>query len=221
MEDMRFKLQMEHAGPTPSLAVIEEPRPATDWRRGLPTLSGTRVSVRPLRLSDAASLFDMLSSDEVTRFISPPPTTLETFEKFILRANREREAGNYLCFAIVPAGVDVAIGLIQVRQLEPTFETAEWGFALGSAFWGTGMFLEAASLVLEFAFRTVGVHRMEARAAVENGRGAGALRKIGAIQEGVLRRSFHRNGEYHDQVLWTIVADEWRRAPERFTSRVH
>jgi ribosomal-protein-alanine N-acetyltransferase len=221
MEDMRFKLQNERAAHTPSLAVIQEPRPAADWRRGLPTLSGTRVSVRALRLSDAASLFDMLSSDEVTRFISPPPATLETFEKFILWANREREAGNYLCFAIVPADVDVAIGLIQVRQLEPTFETAEWGFALGSAFWGTGMFSEAASLVLDFAFRTVGVHRMEARAAVQNGRGAGALRKIGAVQEGVLRRSFHRNGEYHDQVLWTVVADEWRRAPEKFAPRVH
>lgn len=221
MEDRRYKLQVEYIAHTRTAAVIEEPSRALDWRRGLPTLSGTGVAVRGLHLSDASSLFAMLTADEVTRFISAPPATLETFEKFILWANRERDAGHYLCFAITPADVDVAIGLIQVRQLEPTFETAEWGFALGSAFWGTGMFPEAASLVLDFSFSTVGVHRMEARAAVQNGRGAGALRKIGAVQEGVLRRSFHRNGEYHDQVLWTIVADEWRRAPERFAPRVH
>jgi ribosomal-protein-serine acetyltransferase len=57
--------------------------------------------------------------------------------------------------------------------------------------------------------KTVGVHRLEARAAVRNGRGNGALRKIGAVQEGVLRKSFLKNGEYLDQVLWTILDEDW------------
>ena len=52
-------------------------------------------------------------------------------------------------------------------------------------------------------------HRLEARAAVRNGRGNGALRKVGAVQEGVLRKSFYRNGEYLDQVLWTIIDEDW------------
>ena len=56
----------------------------------------------------------------------------------------------------------------------------------------------------------IGVHRLEARAAVQNGRGNGALRKVGALQEGILRKSFLRNGEHLDQVLWTILADDWR-----------
>ena len=72
------------------------------------------------------------------------------------------------------------------------------------------MFQEGAELVLDFAFETLGVHRLEARAAVQNGRGNGALRKVGAVQEGVLRKSFLRNGEYLDQVLWTILDDEWK-----------
>ena len=38
------------------------------------------------------------------------------------------------------------------------------------------------------------------------------VRKIGAVQEGVLRRSFLRNGEYLDQVLWTVLEEDWRRA---------
>jgi RimJ/RimL family protein N-acetyltransferase len=52
--------------------------------------------------------------------------------------------------------------------------------------------------------------RLEARAAVANGRGNGALRKIGAVQEGVLRRSFFRHGTLYDQMLWSILADDWR-----------
>ena len=86
-------------------------------------------------------------------------------------------AGAYACFAVTLKGYDTAIGIFQVRELEPGFATAEWGFAIGSAFWGTGVFKASADLVLEFAFDTLGVHRLEARAAVRNGRGTGALRK--------------------------------------------
>ena len=72
------------------------------------------------------------------------------------------------------------------------------------------MFQEGAELVLDFAFDTIGVHRLEARAAVQNGRGNGALRKMGAVQEGVLRKSFLKNGEYLDQVLYAMLDDDWR-----------
>jgi ribosomal-protein-alanine N-acetyltransferase len=125
-------------------------------------------------------------------------------------ANRERAAGNYACFAVVPHGMDTAVGLFQVRQLEPGWGTAEWGFALGSAFWGTGMFNEGAELVLDFVFETIGVHRLEARAAVQNGRGNAALQKVGAVKEGVLRRSFLRDGQYMDQALWAILDGDRR-----------
>ena len=112
------------------------------------------------------------------------------------------------------------IGIFQVRSLEPAFGTAEWGFALASEFWGTGIFVDGAKLVVDFAFEVLGVHRLEARAALKNGRGNGALRKLGAVQEGVLRRSFLRNGEYLDQALWTILQDEWMQAKTVWGSRV-
>jgi [ribosomal protein S5]-alanine N-acetyltransferase len=211
MEKMPYTPEMDRA-----IAMLHE-QPAvtpsvvtTDWKTGLPVLTGSRVTLRELRASDAPSLFAMLTTEEVSRFISPPPTTVEGFERFIMWANRERAAGNYACFAVVPHGMDTAVGLFQVRQLEPGWGTAEWGFALGSAFWGTGVFSEGSSLVLEFVFETIGVHRLEARAAVQNGRGNRALSKIGAVQEGVLRRSFLRNGQYMDQVLWAILAEDWR-----------
>jgi len=146
----------------------------------------------------------------VSRFISPPPTTVEGFERFIAWTLRQRRAGSYACFAVTLDSTDTAIGIFQLRELEPGFGTAEWGFAIGSAYWGTGVFQDGAELMINFAFETVGVHRLEARAAVKNGRGNGALRKVGAVQEGLLRKSFLRNGEYLDQALWTILNDEWK-----------
>jgi ribosomal-protein-alanine N-acetyltransferase len=182
----------------------------TDWKAGLPVLAGSTFTLRELRVEDAPSLLAMLTTEEVSRFISPPPTTVEGFERFILWAQSERRAGTYACFAVVPIGMNTAIGIFQVRSLENGFTNAEWGFAMGSQFWGTGIFAEGARLVVDFAVDVIGTHRLEARAAVANGRGNGALRKVGAVQEGVLRGSFVRNGVRHDQVLWGILAEDWR-----------
>jgi [ribosomal protein S5]-alanine N-acetyltransferase len=199
-------------------------RPAatsSDWKQTLPVLNGDRVQLRELRLSDAASLMSMLTTPEVARFISPPPTTVGGFERFIKWTHRERTAGRYICFAVVPNGMDTPIGLFQLRALEPGFATAEWGFALGAPFWGTGVFMDGARLTVEFALETVGVHRLEARAAIANGRGNGALAKIGAVKEAVLRQSFLRNGEHVDQALWSIVKEDWRQAKAVWGSIIH
>jgi ribosomal-protein-serine acetyltransferase len=182
----------------------------TDWRTSLPTLRAKGVTLRELQLSDATSLLAMLTTEEVSRFISPPPTTIAGFERFIEWTHRERAAGTYMCFGIVPGGYHQAIGLFQVRQLNASFEIAEWGFAMGSGFWGTGVFAESARAVIAFTFGTIGTHRLEARSSVQNGRGNGALQKLGATRECILRSSFLRNGLYHDQILWSIVASDWR-----------
>lgn len=192
--------------------IRETARPAvttSDWRQALPTLAGGGVTLRQLRRSDAASLVAMLARAEVARFITPPPTTVEGFERFIEWTHLQRAQGTYACFAVVPAGMDTAIGIFQVRQLEPSFATAEWGFAIGSPYWGTGVFAAGARLTVDFAFQTLGAHRLEARAAARNGRGNGALAKVGAVREGVLRKSFRRSGEYLDQILWSIVREDW------------
>jgi RimJ/RimL family protein N-acetyltransferase len=220
MEKMPYTPEMDAVA-----ALVPQTAPesvvTTDWRTGLPVLTGTRVTLREMRVSDAPSLFAMLTTEEVARFISPPPTTIEGFERFIMWANRERAAGTFACFAIVPHGMDTAIGLFQVRQIEPAWGTAEWGFAMGSAFWGTGVFTDGAQLVLDFAFETIGVHRLEARAAVQNGRGNAALRKVGAVREGVLRRSFLRYGQYLDQALWAILDEDWRAGLSIPVPKVH
>jgi len=212
MEKMPFQADRDTA-PVVSSVPRSAPAGATDWRTGLPVLTGSMITLRELRPSDAASLFESLTTREVARFISPPPTSVEAFERFIAWTHLQRAAGLYVCFAVIPHGSETAVGLFQVRSLEPAFANAEWGFAIGSDFWGTGVFLDGAKLVADYAFRTLGTQRLEARASTQNCRGNGALRKIGAVQEAVLRRSFLRDGEYHDQTMWTILRDDWFEMP--------
>jgi len=199
----------------------QTPAVSSDWKAGLPVLHCQGFTLRELRMSDAHSLLALLTTEEVTRFISPPPTTVEGFERFIEWTKREREAGRYLCFAVVPEGYDTAVGLFQVRQLDSRFGVAEWGFAIASEFWGSGLFAKGAEAVLGFTFDVIGVRRLEARAAVQNSRGNGALRKIGAVQEGILRKSFLRNGKLLDQALWAILDEDWYRAKAVWGSKVN
>ncbi|MGE3706202.1 MAG: GNAT family N-acetyltransferase [Vicinamibacterales bacterium] len=221
MEKMPYRVELDTVMVPQPVSQIAPAVTTSDWRQALPVLTSQQVVLRELRLSDAASLFAMLTTEEVSRFISPPPSTAEGFERFIAWTHRQRAAGTYVCFAVTLKGFDTAIGIFQVRELEAGFGTAEWGFAIGSPFWGTGVFQAGAELVTSFAFEVLGVHRLEARAAVRNGRGNAALQKVGAVQEAVLRKSFLRNGEYLDQVLWAILEDDWqfRRMPDVATSR--
>jgi len=215
MEIMPFVERIERiAGTMATLRAAQDTAviPSTDWREQLPVLTARGLTLRELRLADAPSLLAMLTTEEVSRFISPPPTTVEGFERFIAWTHRQREAGQYVCFGIVPEGMTAAIGLFQLKSLESGFTSAEWGFVMGSQYWGSGLFVKGAELVLEFAFETIGAYRLEARSSVQNGRGNGALRKLGAVQEGVLRNAFLRNGRYHDQNIWSILASAWAEA---------
>lgn len=188
-----------------------------DWRAALPVLESSRVVLREPRASDATALAASLGLAEVQEYLPPGPSTAHEFRKFIAWAKRERRAGRYMTFAVVAKDTDTPIGLFQIWPVEPGFETAEWGFALARLHWGTGLFLEAARLVVDFAAGTLGVKRLEARAAVPNGRGNAALRKLGAVSEGVLRKCFRCRSGYLDHMMWSILAEDWlsRAADER------
>jgi ribosomal-protein-alanine N-acetyltransferase len=178
------------------------------WRETLPTLAGHDVVLRDLHANDATSLLAFLGTAEVTRFLSPPPDSVHGFERFIEWAAHERSAGTHACFAVTLPTSDAAIGIFQVRKNRTRSGTGEWGFAIGSPFWGTGVFEHGAALALGFAFAAMDVHRLEARTAARNGRGNRALQKLGAVRQGYSRELFSLRGERCDQVQWAMFAED-------------
>lgn len=180
--------------------------PLTGWRARLPVLKGTGVILRELELADASSLCTHLTSEQVARFISPPPTTVAAFEEFIRWSHIRRAEGKYVCFGVVPAGSRLPVGIFQIQLARSG--PAEWGFVLGSDYWGTGLFVEGAAALLDFAFNDLKLDQLAARAAVDNARGNGALRKIGAVRGALIRNGLVRDGRLHDQYYWTSSPQE-------------
>jgi RimJ/RimL family protein N-acetyltransferase len=73
--------------------------------------------------------------------------------------------------------------------------------------------VDAGQLLLDFAFSELGTFRVEARVAARNARGNRAVEKLGAVAEGLLRGSLVvADGSRHDQVLWSWLKEDWRRA---------
>ena len=170
---------------------------------------------------DLGALVDLLSLNDATRFGIDDPVSDIVVEQFLERATRNRLAGTAATYAILLTATKTLAGLIQIRQLDPAFEAAEWECTIAPSSRGTGAFLEAARLAGSLAFGTMGVHRLEARVLVHNGRANGALRKIGAVQEGVLRRSVRRDDEYLDQTLWALLKEDWGDRAPSAAARVH
>ncbi len=197
---------VDPSGPTPLHA---------EWRKGLPEFRDDAVTLRELGRGDATALVEHLYRPEVLQFIAPCPSTRDGFVRFIRWAQSERRRGGFACYGIVPAGNTAPVGVIQFWPIERDFSTAEWGFALGRAFWGTGLFHRSARLALDGIFLQLGVERLEARAVAVNVAGNRALARLGATREGILRNGFRNGVTVHDHVMWSILASEWRRARDR------
>jgi len=191
------------------------------WRNELPVLAGRAVTLREPTAQDLEPLIGLLSVRDATRFGIDEPVSDLGVQEMIERAARERAAGVSFTYAIVLTAARAIVGLAQVRQLDPAFEAAEWEVTLAPSARGTGIFLEVARLIGSFTFGTIGTHRVEARVLLQNGRANGAMRKLGAVQEGVLRRSVRRAGDYFDQVLWSLLKEDWGERWVSTAPRVH
>ena len=208
MEKMPYQPGVEHL----ELAIdLDRQRSRSDWQRALPTLHGEQVVLRDLRSSDAASLFALLTTEEVSRFISPPPTDVEGFERFIAWAQRQRTRGHVRLLRGHVEGLRHGDRHLPGPPAGFELRPRRMGFCdrlgvLGHA----ASFRTAPNSCSTSSSTTLGVRRLEARAAVANGRGNGALVKIGAVQEAVLRKSFLRDGQLLDQVLYSVIAEDRR-----------
>jgi RimJ/RimL family protein N-acetyltransferase len=184
---------------------------ADRWTLPIRSLRGRSVHVREVASSDAKDLFSIVHQSRVRKHYLPPDT-LAQFTEFIDLARELHAIGDAICLTVVDNHSRAPIGMYQLRRQKGGGDVAEWGFFTNPHLWGTTVFLESAALVLDFAFNALHLNRIEARVAVSNKRAAAALLKLGAVPEGVLRRSRRTGDEFVDDGLWAILRSDWAHA---------
>ena len=180
------------------------------WTDPVPQLRGGLTTLRELAASDVYTLFTLFSDPAVTTYMAPPPPTLEKFAGFVEWSHQQRMQGLGMCFGIVPAGMDAAAGILQVRWLDDAPADAEWGFVLSTHFWSTGVFADAAGTLAEFAFTTMRVDRLEARIALRNRRAHAAVQKLGARFESTIESSSPQGIARDPESVWGLRELDWR-----------
>ena len=176
----------------------------------MPELRGSLTTLRELATSDVYTLFTLFSDPAVTTYMAPPPPTLEKFAGFVEWSHQQRLQGRGICLGIVPAGMEAAAGILQVRWLDDALTDAEWGFVLSAHFWSTGVFADAANALAEFAFTTMGVDRLEARIALRNRRAHVAVQKLGARFESTIESSSPQGIARDPESVWGLRESDWR-----------
>ena len=179
------------------------------WTDRLPPLHGDVTTLREVAASDVYTLFTLFSDPAVTAYMAPPPPTLAKFAGFVEWSHQQRAHGQGVCFGIVPAGMTAAVGILQVR-LDPTMSGAEWGFVLSTHFWSTGVFSEAANALVEFAFTTMHIERLEARIAQRNRRAHTAVQKLGARFESTIESLSPEGMPRDPETVWGLREHDWR-----------
>ena len=207
VSNLLVRVEQEHPSPGGPAGGGDVNRPA--WTVRLPTLEGSMVTLREIDLLDVPALIETVEPADLKVAFEPAPTTPDEFRRYVSWIQLQRAEGRAAGFAIVPRGARQAAGLLQIRRADFPGAVAEWGIVLASSHRGTGAASEAARLVAQFAFETLGVHRLETRASGISEGSIRLLRKLGAVREAHLRQSFAHGGEVVDDDLWAILKSDW------------
>ncbi|MEW2573794.1 GNAT family protein [Streptomyces sp. NPDC047070] len=174
-------------------------------------LETPRLLLRRFRPEDAAPLAKYRSDPAVARYQGwTAPLSLDTADQFVRTlAEGSPERPGWFQYAIELKADRCLVGDVGVRLHENLMQ-AEIGFTLAGDRQGHGYAAEAVTAVLDDLFGRRGLHRVSAECDARNTRSARLLRRLGFVQEGLLRQATWLKGEWTDDLLFGLLASDRR-----------
>jgi ribosomal-protein-alanine N-acetyltransferase len=175
-----------------------------------PVYETSRLRLRGVLSEDEEAIYDLLSAEQVVRFMRFPLFTRERAQRFVARLQAPPSAGEPLqrVLAIAECSRGATIGLCGL-VLRPDVEQGEVWYLLQPAWWGQGLATEAVHVLVEHGFRHMALHRIWASCLPENPASARVLEKLGFRREGLLRQNLRIQGQWRDSYLYAVLATEW------------
>lgn len=185
-------------------------------------LEGPRVRLEPVTAAHLAGIAEAIHDGKLwelpVTFVPHP----DDMAQFLANADTAFAKGTELPFATVDRQSSKVVGSTRFRCIEADHRRVEIGFTFLAASWQRShVNTEAKYLMLKHAFETWGCHRVELLTDERNTKSRNAIQRIGARQEGVLRKHMvMRDGFVRNSVLYSITADEWPHARQALEARL-
>lgn len=172
-------------------------------------LLGTKTRLREFQKSDGVDAFRIVGDHRVTHYLSfdsrDKAAAQAMIDGAVERARSQPRNEYYL--AMTRADDDSLIGFCRLAL--SGVQAAKLGYAVAADHWGQGFATDAVSIMLEFAFSTLDLHRVTAAIGPDNHASQAVMKRLGFKQEGVLRDHVFTNGAWRDSILYSILKQEW------------
>jgi RimJ/RimL family protein N-acetyltransferase len=167
-------------------------------------LETERLRLRPLELTDAQALYEIVSAREIAEgtLTIPHPYRPEWAAEYIASIENENE------FAITLRSEGTLVGSIALT-VESEHDRGQLGYVVGVPYWGNGYATEAGRAVVGHAFEELGLNRVYAFCFSRNVASRRVLEKIGMTHEGTRRGHSFKWDEHLDEEAFGILASEW------------
>ena len=173
-------------------------------------IESSRLIVRLVTEPDLPALLEVNGDDETTRFLPYPSWhSLSDAQAWLKRMTEMQATGSALQFVLVEKQLGAAIGSCLLFRFEEGSSRAELGYVLGRAHWGRGYMREALTALIEQAFTTLHLRRLEAEVDPRNLASSRLLHSLGFAKEGLLRERWVAKGEARDVEVFGLLRHEW------------
>ncbi|MBU2639065.1 MAG: GNAT family N-acetyltransferase [Nanoarchaeota archaeon] len=176
-------------------------------------LKGARINLRDLRKTDAQSLQKYANGRTVSRFIPnfPYPYKLKDAEKFIKLTKSKLHKKAYHEFGIEDKDTGEIIGMMSINRINQVNKNAEIGYWIAKSYRGKGLGKESLRIIIDYAFKELGLHRLYIRCFHVNKASASLAKSGGFKYEGRLRESVFKDGKWFDDLYFGLLRKEYKR----------
>ncbi|MBO8195351.1 GNAT family N-acetyltransferase [Streptomyces oryzae] len=177
------------------------------------TLCTDRLLLRPFEERDEAAVAAACDDPDIQRFVPvPEPYTLKDAEEFVRSTSPAgwRDDTMYN-FGVFTHGGELAgsMGLVRLAHLRTADRQAELGFWTARDQRRKGYTAEAGRAVVEWAFTSLGVERLEWIAQVGNEGSRAVAQRLGFVEEGIQRARIVHRGTRRDARIAALLPSDW------------
>jgi [ribosomal protein S5]-alanine N-acetyltransferase len=178
-----------------------------------PELRTARLLLRPFIEADTDAMFAVLSDPRVVHYWDAPAWTERAQAvRFIARCEQMQIEGTGVRLAIERTSDRLFVGQCSLLKWNPGFRSAAMSYCMAAATWGQGYATEATGALLDWAFSTLDLNRVQAETDTRNRASIRLLEKLGFVREGTLREDCIVNGEVSDSAVFGLLRRD-RRLP--------